>query len=519
MNDLKSSVILWSTFSAALVAVALILAPAPDSSGVDVDDLPYYSLPFGQNPFAPSNIRTSDGRFLDWRAVPSSEMCGTCHQREFEEWTASIHSITGPDVLYEGTILANEFDSHAGGDIATERIRWCDGCHEPMSVLAGGGTPLPETGPNEALEEGAPCILCHTATAADPEAGNAALTIAASEINRHLTPAMILAAPERHARDMQATRHDPLLSTSDFCGACHTEIRPTEVAGDAPLTFASTWSEWRESEWADKGVTCQTCHMARDPAATITALRRGDAPPDGISHRFVGNNYILNDPRLPREIVRGGRPPGWNTLIKPDAWNKSLDTQHRMTLDMLRAAARIDVRRGEPRRDELPLRIQITNVGAGHDLPTAATDQRYLWLEVSAFAPDGSRVWQMGAFDPETRMEDPDTIIWRKEITDHAGKLSRRHILFDTVEISYTRHPIPARDTDEVDITVPLPEGIDPDSLRIEVTLWYRLAIPDLLQNVRDHMIGLQAFDDSVPPVDMARATLLPDQRHSGEPR
>jgi len=516
MTPLARTTTVWTAGSLALVIAAFALSPVPESSGTDLADLPYYSLPFGENPFAPSNIHTSDGRLLDWRAVPSSEACGTCHAREFREWAASIHSITGPDVLYEGTILANEFDSRAGGEIATERIRWCDGCHEPMSVLAGGGTPLPETGPNEALEEGAPCILCHTATAADPRAGNAALTIAASEIRRHLTPTMILAGPERHARDMQATRHDPLLATSDFCGACHTEIRPTEVAGDQPVTFASTWTEWRESDWASEDVSCQTCHMARDPAATIAALRRGDPAPGGISHRFVGNNYLLNDPRLPRDVVRGGPAPGLFTVMSAAEHEADLDTQHAMTLAMLRAAAELGITRGEPAEGQLDLTVTVRNVGAGHDLPTAATDQRYLWLELVVLDTDGKELWRQGAFNPETRMHDPEAVTWRKVLTGHDGAQDHRHILFDTASLSYTRRPIPARATDSVEISVPLPAGVTPDSLRVEATLWYRLALPDLLQNVRDHMPGLQRFDDPVPPVAMARATLDPARQEAG---
>ena len=89
------------------VAVLLGLAPPGKASEAQ----PFYSLPWNDNPFHPGNLRTSNGKMVDWRSLPSGEQCGGCHLKEYREWAASMHAITGNDVLYESSIRQNELAS------------------------------------------------------------------------------------------------------------------------------------------------------------------------------------------------------------------------------------------------------------------------------------------------------------------------------------------------------------------------------------------------------------------------
>lgn len=95
----------WPRFWLGL-AVTLLLAaggyvwlrPSP-SLGVDAArDIAFYSLPFGANPFAPGEIKTPDGKLVNWRGVARSTTCAECHPREFKEWNTSIHSISDRDL-------------------------------------------------------------------------------------------------------------------------------------------------------------------------------------------------------------------------------------------------------------------------------------------------------------------------------------------------------------------------------------------------------------------------------------
>ncbi|MCG8427304.1 MAG: cytochrome c family protein, partial [Chromatiales bacterium] len=172
-------ILVVTTISIAAFVLLTLFLPWKKNTGVDVaKDLTNYSMPWTNNsPFYPSEWKIEGDKLIDWRGVPSATFCAECHEKEYKQWASSIHAITGPDVIYENAITVNELGSKHGGELATEKVRWCDGCHEPLGILAGEGTPLPVVGPNEALEEGATCILCHTAVESQPLIGNGALTL------------------------------------------------------------------------------------------------------------------------------------------------------------------------------------------------------------------------------------------------------------------------------------------------------------------------------------------------------
>ncbi len=507
----------YAAGSVVAVMVLTVVLPQQGSTGLAPGkDLPYYSLPWGDDPYFPAEWKTTDGKLIDWRRVPSAEVCGECHKKEFREWVSSIHAVTGPDVIYESTIITNELDSHAGGATATEKIRWCDSCHEPLGILAGGGSPINSVGPNEALEEGASCILCHTAVEARPLAGNGGLTVALNELDRHIDPALIMAAPQQHARSMQAVSSNPMMASSDMCGACHTEIRPPEVNGQSAMHLQDTYDEWRRTSYAREGIQCQNCHMTPDPADYVARLKKGERPERVVSHRFVGNNYLLTDPSLPQTFLRGGPPTGHNTLLTKKEWLEDLGRQQKLILALLQEAAdlKAEARPGKD-GDSLDLAVTITNSGAGHHLPTGPLDQRYMWLEVKVNDSTGKTVFHSGWFDGEKGYEDPDAVKYLKILYDKDGNHIRNHVLFDVDRLEYTRKPIPAGQSDRIPYTVPLTDAAPDGDLTVEVRLWYRLALQDIVQNIRDKFDA--GFHAIIPPVLMEETTVTVPSPRGGQ--
>jgi cytochrome c553 len=495
-----------------LCLVLTWLLPWKDNTGLDVaTDLRDYSMPWTHSsPFYPAEFKTEGDRLIDWRGIPSATFCGECHQKEFREWASSIHAVSGLDVIYENSISVNEFASVTGGDLATEKVRWCDGCHEPLGTLAGSGTPVPVVGPNEAIEEGTTCIVCHTVTDAQPLVGNAALTLNINTLHRYLNPALIMAAPEEHAKSMQARTHNPLMGSSDMCGACHTEIRPTRVGGEFPVHLQETYDEWRLSQYADQGVQCQDCHMDADPAAYVSALKRGETPERSVSHRFVGSNYLLTASDLLGKKVmelRGGWVPGLNVLISGQEWLADLQAQQNLIVDLLQVAADLSVAAPRLEGTSAHLEVRVTNSGAGHSLPTGALDQRHMWLQVTARDRTGQIVYDNGWFDPDTGVVDPQAVIYIKRMFNEDGALNLRHVLFDIERLEYSRHPIRAGETDRVDYRIPLDrQWAGP--LELEVKLWYRLALQEILKNVTEFQLPPLSFDIEsvvIPPVLMAQ--------------
>lgn len=492
-----------------------IFLPWQQNDGIEVGkDLTEYSMPWTNNsPFYPSEWQTEDHKLVNWRSVPSATYCAECHIKEYKEWASSIHAITGTDAIYEGAILENELNSKHGGEYATEKIRWCDGCHEPLGILAGEGTPVVAVGPNEALEEGANCILCHTATKADPLAGNAGLTLNINEIKRYMSPSLIMAAPEQHAQSMQAKSHNPMMGESEMCGTCHTEIRPTRINGDFPLHFQETFDEWRLSSYAEQGIECQNCHMHPEPAKYIQALKRGEKPKRKVSHRFVGNNYLLTAAgAIPNDLLvdlRGGWFPGRNVFMTGEEWLTDLKKQQSLILDLLKEAADLDFsKKPIVTQGQVNLEIAITNSGAGHYLPTGALDQRHMWLEVKVSDEEGKNIYHSGWFDEKQGITDPDAVIYIKTMLDEDEKLIDRHILFDVEKMFYQRKPIRPNETDYIPYQFDLPANIK-GSLTVDVTLWYRLALQPIVENIKKNIVPTPNLDGVIiPPVIMQQTQI-----------
>lgn len=495
---------------AATLLLALVFAkhlPKQQDLAVDVaKDLPLYSQPFGKDrPFYPAELATPDGKLVNWRAVPGARSCGECHLQETLEWATSMHAISDLDLVYDSTVRENNSASQAGQAHGLEKGRWCEGCHNPLGVLAGAVTPANSVQELEALEEGTSCIVCHTVNHAEPLAGNGALELDINGVFRYGHPALLAAAPARHARDMRARREQPLMGDSSLCGACHTEIRPTTV-NDAtpPMNLQDTYAEWRHSPYARAGVHCQDCHMSKDPAGFVAALKRGETPQKTVSHRFVGNNYLLTETALPsalRSALRGGSPPGLNRLYDRKTFTAELEKTHQSVLALLKEAVDVQVTAeavNQALHQELHLQVAVTNAGAGHALPTGPLDQRYLWLEVVVKDASGDMLFHQGAFDAVKGEEDPSAVRWMKEVETIAGQPERRHILFDAHALRYTRKPIAPRETDRVDYRVPLP-ATAAGAYTVEVRLWYRIAVQDILENIERQ--GLGKVDAIVPPV------------------
>lgn len=488
--------------------VALFISrPAGDGLVPNVD-IPFYSMPWNDNPFYPAEITTGDGKLANWETVPSAEFCGQCHRQEFREWVSSIHAVSGPDLIYELTADLN-VDAHKSRQ-GVEKGRWCESCHEPLPVLMGEVNPIPATGPSAAAKEGTTCIVCHTAVAAEPLAGNGGLTLEINNLNQYLDPGLIMAAPAEHARAMQAKSHNPLMGQSDLCGACHTEIRPTVINGQEPMHLQETYDEWRRSGYAKMDVHCQDCHMNPNPAAYVAELKETGLKPVGqeVSHRFVGINYLLADPDLPGNLMtflRGGYPPG---DLSPEAWQAELRVQRELILGLMQEAADLAIAAPEaaPLGQELPLELLVTNSGAGHNLPTGPLDQRLMWLELKVTDSAGRQVYHSGGFNPNTGQVDPDSVMYLKLLWDKNGRRITRHILFDVDRLEYTRSPIPPQATDTVAYTVPIPETAR-GPLKVEAKLWYKLALQEMIEfNVNLKLV--------VPPVLLAETSLeIPTRR------
>ncbi len=495
---------------AALAGLGLWAFAAPRAApvGVALADIPFYRLPFGPDaggddrPFWPSRLQSATGLFSDPARLPSSAECATCHREEFVEWAGSLHAIADRDLVYEATVDANEAVVRN-----PEQTRFCEGCHAPNQMMTGRVNRFASVPPAEALTEGVACITCHTATHADPLAGNGAITLAygRAEAERDGPQgAALLADPRAHLAAFGAPDTTRLMKGADVCGTCHTEIYDHAMSkAKTPQTVQSTFREWRDSWYGKNGVTCQNCHMADDPAAQVMAIRDGDtAEPTRYSHRFIGANHMLTDTGLgdSLSVLRGGLLPGMDAA----ATRATLDEQARQTADFLRTAAGLELRGIGRTGNGLRLDIAVRNLGAGHNLPTGVNDQKHMWLHVEVTDATGNTVFRSGGAAESLGVEDPQAVTWIEHFVDPAGRRLTDHLTFATADVVWMRDAIPARGEDVVSYDMPLAEGAT-GALHLKARLLYRIALPELI------FINLRR-DLPVPPFTLAELSLdLPD--------
>ncbi|MBW2461736.1 MAG: hypothetical protein JRH11_08820 [Deltaproteobacteria bacterium] len=169
-------------------------------------------------------------------------------------------------------------------------------------------------------EMGIGCVSCHAAT------GNTGERDGRLRVDWGLP---LIGPTGQGSNGAHEIRTTGFLTSASLCGTCH------EVTGPG-LLDEPTLTEHRATDFAEAGISCATCHM-----------------PEG-EHRFVGLD-----------------PP----------WGAGEEARQRAAIDaraLFQNAVSLEVARlGD---DAV---ITLTNVGAGHSVPTGAAFLRDVWVDVS----------------------------------------------------------------------------------------------------------------------------------------
>lgn len=225
------------------------------------------------------------------------EACGTCHQQQYNDWKESLHHKgMGPGVL--GQLLDMELDEPI---LAIT----CQRCHAPLEeqipyLQKGVKNPLFVEG---LREKGLTCAGCHVR----------------SHVH-HGPPARIPGSEKKGPHNGFVAKAE--YESPAFCASCHDFEGAGSMHGKL---IQETAQEWRRTEFAAQGKTCQSCHM-----------------PDR-RHLWKG----IHD------------------------------------LEMVRSAVsiQVEINPGMTGSDSILATLTLTNVGAGHRLPTYIEPQIVLYLE------------------------------------------------------------------------------------------------------------------------------------------
>ncbi len=295
--------------------------------------------------------------------------CAECHPRHVEEWSMSSHAYAAKDPVFHAMTVKGQKDRK--GRLG----QFCIQCHSPIALVLGTAPIVEEDGvfkqKTKELPEiesmGVSCDVCHSITEIIQPVNARAV----------LTPDGTRRGGIENPIDTPAHKSafDPLQKKSLVCGMCHAVINGNGAR------LEETFPEWEASSFARAGgKTCQNCHMPEydGPAAPNGPMRKLHR------HDFVGVDVSL----LPESEF-----PGYHEM-------------RARTTELLRGAASVATRFDAPTKR---VHIDITNL-AGHALPSGATAERKMWVELIVRSSTGAIVFETGTLDEndDLRDENPD---------------------------------------------------------------------------------------------------------------
>lgn len=333
-------------------------------------------------------------------------------------WRGSMMAQAQRDPLYYATMSVANQDAPDSGDL-------CLRCHTPSGWLEGRSVPTDGSALNSNDFEGVQCDFCHklvepTAIGVNPNPDNPFYTDGTYPRDQEYL-GTLEAIPPATANGMYvvdqdnakrgpfvytAARHQvyysPFHQKSDLCGTCHDVSNPAfsrqadgtylpnefnQAAPDADpyslFPVERTYSEWKSSDYAAAGVSCQDCHM-RD--VTGAGCNKPDAPiRDNLPlHDMTGGNTFI--PGLVAQLFPGE--------VDPAALDAGVE---RARQNLQNAAALwLNVDPGSKVAN-----VTVVN-NTGHKLPSGYPEGRRMWINVKAYDAGGSLIYESGAYDSDS---------------------------------------------------------------------------------------------------------------------
>jgi hypothetical protein len=328
--------------------------------------------------------KTAPGPTLTTAELMDPTTCQGCHPTAFLEWSGSMHAYASEDPVF----LA--MNARAQRETSGALGSFCVNCHAPMALRTGATKDGTNLATVPAALKGVTCYFCHSVEAVTGTHDNP-LTLATDGVMRAGLQDPLPNTAHDAAYAKLLDRGDP--SSASLCGSCH------DIVNTLGVHLERTYEEWQGTLFshAPLELTCGECHM--DGSQGLAASYPGAATRTVHSHQFPGVDLAL-DPTFPQADLQKA------------AVQASLDST-------LQAALCV---KGVP--GQASIQVVLDNVGAGHQWPSGATQDRRAWVQVEAFAA-GQSIYQSGvvaAGQSVLDLQDPDLWLIRDCIFDAQGQ-------------------------------------------------------------------------------------------------
>jgi nitrate/TMAO reductase-like tetraheme cytochrome c subunit len=432
---------------------------------------------------------------------PSAKVCGECHPNQYRQWALSSHAYASLSPMF------NKFEQRIN-DISRGTVNYfCVRCHASVGTALGEPRSIAWWDRSATAQEGITCVTCHRVGEAYGKV-NAARRITPGPIHEPIFGPFdslgglkaITNAPgngilvtvdeldrpaegdKKWIRMHQTAIQSDIIKKSEFCVACH------QVAVYPGIKLETVWEEWRASPAAKEGITCQQCHMSKNPGhddgfetgwvAEVNGKHFVNDRPR-TDHTFVGPGYPISHPGLfpfrreespftPQQWLKFDYRAKWGSddfengaaasSTFPPEWQNAADrkkawviVQENLGRWREREEARLKLMEGASRLDgpyfdappqtgkTFSFNYKLTNLNKGHNLPSGSLGaQPELWLNVVLVDPDGKRVWESGYVDKDGDLADLQSIEVGDQTLPHDDQLFSMQSKFLTTNLKGT---------------------------------------------------------------------------------
>lgn len=387
---------------------------------------------------------------------PSAATCRTCHPDHYREWSVSPHAYAQISPVFNSmhaTIVKQT--NGTNGD-------FCIRCHNQVGMNLGEPVFMKNEDRHPTSREGISCVVCHRLKNAYGKVsgrfalveGNLVSPVYGPSGNDELSRVLkdskfnVTSDSEASGRKIHGeVKKFFQLTESSFCGGCH------DVTLMNGFRLEEAFSEYKNSPAAKNGVSCQDCHMGKEPGRNAgyhvapAALVGGvpTEPRKRTNHMFVGPDYSIVHPgifphndtaaefKTISEWLLFDHKAGWgldefeDEISEdhpfPETWESYDDRLDGRDIieEQLALLEEIQEQRVQilqvgfqlgslvvtkDKASDFRFKIEVKNGTDGHNVPTGFDAERVIWLHVQVINNSGEVVFESGDLDPNGDVRD-----------------------------------------------------------------------------------------------------------------